>query len=144
MPKHAAGWRFHLSLLALFITTILLAGCASQRLEPVSGKVTVDGKPLEKGAVVYTPEESNPFKEEVRGDITNGDYTLFTQGRPGAPAGPYKVTVSGAQVPSNPKDPYSVPVNLVNVKYTDLAKTDIRIEVTASPAAGAYDLKLTK
>src|SRR5436190_1365195 len=73
---------FHL---LLFAVAILLAGCGggSGDLKSVSGKVTVDGRPLTKGAVRFVPDTSkgSTAKFEPVGEIgSDGSYTLSTQG----------------------------------------------------------------
>jgi len=124
---------------------------------PVSGKVTLDGKPLTTGSVTYHPDEAKGNKLEFSPNGTigeDGSYTLSTSTRTGlatgAPPGWYKVTVStmapmggmGGQPGGKPAAmPKPIPIN---PKYTDPAHTDLSVEVVESPAAGAYDLKLTR
>jgi hypothetical protein len=125
-----------------------LAGCgdSSSNLLPVSGKVTVDGQPLTTGSVSFRPEKGSASSQEPGGDIDEeGEYHVFTAGKEGAPPGRYRVLV----VAVDPNDlkkkfPYGKRTSFVNPKYSDPKKTDLVIEVSPSPAAGAYDLKLTK
>jgi hypothetical protein len=60
---------------------------------PVSGTVTYNGSPLEKGAISFVTEDvSKNFG--ATGTITNGSYTLSMGGDgDGAQAGKYKVTI---------------------------------------------------
>jgi len=133
------GW------LGLACLVLTLIGCNGSNEVPVEGSVTVEGSPAEKGGVTYHPDSSrgNTLGTEPAGVIHNGKYALETQGKAGAPPGWYKVTVS-IQVPSKPKDPYSLPRSLVNEKYTRPDRTDLSVEVKPGASAGAYDLKLTR
>jgi hypothetical protein len=125
-----------------------LAGCggSTSKLVPVVGKVTVDGKPLTTGSVSFRPEKGSANSEQPGGEIDEeGTYRLFTAGKEGAPPGRYRVLV----VAVDPNDlkkkfPYGKRTSYVNQKYTDPKTTDVTVEVTPSPAPGAYDLKLTK
>jgi hypothetical protein len=137
-----------------YLCIILLGGCmgtllgcgdSSSKLVPVSGKVTVDGQPLTTGSVSFRPEKG-VSAQEPGGEIDeDGTYTLYTDGKQGAPPGRYRVLV----VAVDPNDlkkkfPYGKRTSFVNPKYSDLKKTDLVVEVKQSAAPGAYDLKLSK
>jgi len=64
---------------------------------PVSGTVTYNGNPLEKGEISFVPEDlKNNFG--ASGQITNGSYTLSTGGNAdGAQIGKYKVTITAKE-----------------------------------------------
>ena len=63
---------------------------------PVSGKVTYNGNPLEKGDISFVPDD--PKGVGATGLIENGAYTLATGGNnDGARAGKYKVTVTSKE-----------------------------------------------
>ena len=63
---------------------------------PVSGTVTYNGKPLEKGKISFVPED--PKNVGASGAIENGSYTLSTGGQDdGARAGKYKVTITAKE-----------------------------------------------
>lgn len=64
------------------------------------------------------------------GLISSGTYSL------NAAAGKYKVTVT-------PPKGFATQ-RMYNSSYTNQKKTPLAIEVVASPAAGAYDLKLKR
>jgi len=125
---------------------VLLAptGCESGGLHKVSGKVTVDGAPLNTGSVRFVPdkEKGNNTKTEPAGQIgSDGTYTLTTDGKIGAPPGWYKVSISASEIPDSSK-PYSGK-SLIASKYNDPATSGISIEVVSSPKSGAYDLQAT-
>jgi len=83
-----------LSLLSLPI----LAGCGpkTQSLAVVTGKVTLNGRPLKGATVVFTPDRAKggrgPQSFDVTGD--DGSFTLRTMDAPGAVVGWHLITVS--------------------------------------------------
>jgi hypothetical protein len=63
---------------------------------PVSGSVTYNGQPLEKGKISFIPDD--PKNIGASGTIEKGSYTLSTGGQnDGARAGKYKVTISAKE-----------------------------------------------
>jgi hypothetical protein len=125
-----------------------LTGCDSTglgRIVPVKGKVTQDGQPLTTGSLVFKPDaaKGNSSKFEPSSAIgSDGSYSLFTKEKEGAPLGWYKVGVIAEQ--ENPNDPYAARKSLVPPRYNDAESSGLGVEVVASPAADAYDLKLAK
>jgi hypothetical protein len=64
---------------------------------PVSGTVTYNGTPLEKGEISFVTEDLTK-NFGATGIITNGSYTLSTGGNDdGAQAGKYKVTIKAKE-----------------------------------------------
>jgi hypothetical protein len=131
---------------ALLVLPLLGCGAGSrEKLHPVSGRITINGKPLTLGSVAFRPmkEKGNTSSLDPGGEIEeDGTYIVFTQNGEGAPAGWWKVIVS-ARDPIDPKDPYKATRSYVPAKYELLEKTDLAIEVQESPPPGAYDLQLT-
>jgi hypothetical protein len=124
---------------------LTVAGCGGLKLVPVSGKVTLDNKPVHGGGVSFIPDASkgNTARVSCVGRINaQGRYELTTtavkgsDSGKGAPLGWYKVTLL-TTLPGAPEIK-------VHSKYLDPDKTPLSIEVVADPAPGAYDLKLTK
>ena len=134
--------------------TVLLwaaGGCGDrgEKFFRVAGSVKLDGKPLTVGAVSLRPDSSrgNGSKHIPTGAIDRqGNYELVTIGKNGAPPGWYKVLVfaDANTLPTGVAAHPLPPKWLMNVKYTDPATTDLAVEVSESPTAGAYDLNLTK
>jgi hypothetical protein len=126
----------------------LLTGCGKEgpalgQLAPVSGKVTVDGKPVTAGQVSLVPIDASTQTggSASAGSIdATGGYVINTAGKNGAPIGRYKVTVTPSMVPTGDN---KMPTMPFNSKFTDPAKTTLIINVEANPPSGAYDLKLT-
>jgi hypothetical protein len=136
-------------LLVLCLCCAGLPGCGprGETLLPVSGKVRFGGKPLAAGTVVFHADRAagNGTPHEPRGEISpEGVYHLTTAGRPGAPAGRYKVTVLAVKEAANPTDPYAEPKWLVPPRYVRPEDTPLSVEVSDQPAPGAYDLALSR
>lgn len=161
MSKFLRPFRFAIFAL-LVVGPLGLLGCggggSSDKLVPVSGKVMSDADPLTTGTVTFYPDESkgNKTKLTPSGMIDKtGNYKLSTSDGTGAPLGWYKVAVSpmgmgGMQAaPSggattDPNASLAPSGGAVNKKYLVPESSGLRVEVVASPAAGAYDLKVTK
>lgn len=121
------------------------AGCwrsSSPGVVHVSGRVTIEGKPLERGAVRFTPD--GPGRPAV-GVIEAGRFTMsLTQASPGVVKGKYRVSiVSREPVPtdwqSRPTPP--APKSLIPERYEDTALSGLAIEVTAPVRDLTFDLK---
>lgn len=138
-----------IQLLAAGICLVVLAGsgCAedSDGFFPVGGKVSAGGQPIKTGTVTFRPDASkgNETRHHPTGDIdSQGNYLLYTIGKPGAPPGWYRVMVFAD---GNPAPAPGVPPRwLHHVKYTTEGSTDVRMEVVENPAADAYDLRLSR
>jgi len=129
-----------------FVCCLVLPGCdgGSGSLNKVSGKVTVDGSPLTRGSVRFVPDttKGNKSSAEPVGEIKpDGSYELTTNGKSGAPAGWYKVTVNATEQVDSSK-PFSGK-SLVPRKYNVPESTQLSVEVKASSKDGDYDLKVT-
>jgi hypothetical protein len=131
------------------VIACLVAGCGDgvgKRL-PVEGRVLVDGQPLRgaSGTVVFVPDRAkgNQCPVSPTGTIdAEGNYKVSTKGQPGAPAGFYVVTVSA--LPPGTGDREVVKQALHHPRFAAEKTTTLRVEVTASPSADAYDLKVTR
>ncbi len=138
--------RYVVSVCIVGLLVFSLAACEADpigRTVPVKGKVTVNGQPLKRGSVIFWPDESKGNKSEFKpnGQIgEDGSYVLNTRGKPGAPVGAYKVTVS-AQTEVDSTKPETAK-SLVPAIYSTKEKTKLLKEVTDNAAAGAYDLDL--
>lgn len=118
-------------------------GCGGEfKKVPVSGTVTLDGQPFDGGVLHFYPDpaKGNNYRVDALSPVRGGKFNLLTtavrdtDSGPGAPLGWYKVyldtTVPGAPAKIHPR-------------FTDPQKTPVEVEVTGSPAAGAYDIKFT-
>ncbi len=89
---------------AVFAGLLALAGCSDNTSGEVSGRVIVDGTPVEEGAVNFWPVDSK--SQPSGGVIKDGTYSFK------APVGAVKVTLSKVKVtgtkklyPGEPKSP---------------------------------------
>jgi len=128
----------------------VLSGCgleAGEQLVPVTGQVTLNGKPLTNGTVAFRPDSAkgNASLHHPTGAIDGqGHYSLAVVRKPGAPLGWYKVLVfADANVPAGTAAHPVMPRWLVPVKYTSEKTTPLAIEVVAAAPEGHYDLKLS-
>jgi hypothetical protein len=87
----------HAALLGLAVA--LCAGCGSGGVGVISGKVTVEGKPLKKGSIHFLSEVGN--RDAFTASISDGTYRI-----PDVPAGPAKVYIS---TPPEQPDPETGP-----------------------------------
>jgi hypothetical protein len=136
---------------------VLTPGCGDDSgvgpTSPVAGKVTLEGAPVtaKNTVIVFKPDasrgNSSPWTPTGTVDA-DGNYTLKTKGKNGAPPGWYKVVVTARDEtpPAHPKSPQHRPVvkSLLPARYGQERTSDLFIEVVANPAPGAYDLKLRK
>jgi hypothetical protein len=130
------------------LVTLLLAGCNGVGTRhPVEGQVLIDGKPMRgiTGSVRFVPDgaKGNAGQFTATGEIdTEGRYKLVTRGKPGAPAGWYRVVVTA--LPPGAGDREVVRRPAVHGRYGAEASTPLSVEVVPRPEAGAYDLKVTR
>jgi hypothetical protein len=122
-------------------------------LFPVAGRITVDGQPLcaEQATVVFKPDKGrgNLTDHEPVGRVDpNGNFTLATAGKQGAPPGWYKVVVAAFEAPRNDRRLPGKPARgyrlLANRRYGDAETSGLKVEVVPNPVSGIYDLKLSK
>ena len=109
--------------LAGLVSLFALTGCGgASGFTPVSGKVTLDGAPLEGATVSFQPKLQP--KETVEGSYGKTDATgAFTLKRvsdnaPGAAAGEHIVSISKS-TDIDPNDEATPPVEHVPAKYRD-------------------------
>jgi hypothetical protein len=127
--------------IVLALAFLVLAGGCGSGLAPVSGTVTLDGKPLTKGNVCFIPAASGP---SAYGTISSdGTYQLQTGVATGLAPGEYRVTVaSAAEIPApTPQNPEPVPVSLLPPKYASAETSGLKFTVTSS--GGKFDIPLT-
>jgi hypothetical protein len=139
------------------LVAVLVCGCGDDsgvgQTFPVRGRITVGSEPLTASTtvVLFKPDaakgNTSPFEPTGTVDA-EGNYTLHTNGKKGAPAGWYKVVVTAAEAPSfrgkGPRTQMPGAKSLVAAKYGQAKTTDLAVEVIENPAPGAYDLKLTR
>jgi hypothetical protein len=148
--------RGRLAMVCACMLAATVVGCGDDsgvgKTYPVKGQVTLNGKPVtaENSTVLFKPDpdKGNRSPFEPAGTLDDeGNYTLVTKGKSGAPPGWYKVIVTAfegrAEHPKTKQAMRPVARSLVPAKYGSAKTTPLSIEVVESPAPGAYDLKLT-
>jgi hypothetical protein len=121
--------------LPLGLALLLAFGCGQGiRLAPVSGRVTMDGKPLADANIVFDPKNVEPGKDILltfsgKAD-DDGHYKLFDKdGHEGAAEGVYTVSISQREDFAKMATPHR-PRELVPAKYN----RNTTLEFTVPPA----------
>jgi hypothetical protein len=120
---------------------LAIAGCSRSGFEStVSGNVTLDGKPLGLGLVVFSREGGgNPSNGTIQRD---GRYSLRTSNSAGLTPGKYHISVSALDTPNPPpgvRD--TTPAKqLVPEKYTNIETSGLEFEV--KPGSNTIDIPL--
>jgi len=96
-----------LSLWAAIPVVVAVVGCGDSgglpRRYPVSGTVTYNGKPLERGNINFAPDDAKG--RAAGGTISNGRYSLTTQDPDdGALPGKYRVSVVAKETDTSKVD----------------------------------------
>jgi hypothetical protein len=108
-----------------------LAGCGPRQY-PVRGTIALDdGTPLTKGLVIFERIEGGP-PLTARGNVkADGKFELSTSNPgDGVPLGRYKMVINPLDASDAPDEAKTLPFN---VKYVNLATTDLQFEVKAQP-----------
>ena len=121
-------------LIVLSCVVLPLLGCGGNKVVPVSGKVTLNGKPLANATVTFQPatkdkREAGPASAGLTND--QGEYTLKLAGKntSGAVVGEHKVSISALQgpAPSSADDNPKPRVDLVPERYN--TQTELKFQV---------------
>lgn len=75
----------------LLATPIFIAGCSGPDIGQVSGSVTVNGKPLTTGSILFSNKEAGISINANLGD--DGTFVIKTHKAEGLPPGEYQVAV---------------------------------------------------
>lgn len=132
--------------------------CSGVKMAPVSGTVSVAGKPVESGMIMFTPENG----PTATGEIVKGQYSLTTTTKnDGAVLGTHKIVIQAVTV--GPMIAVDVPKSLdeeaemdrkrkgkamipgdakfvVPERYSNLKTTDLSRDV--APGANTFDFDL--
>ena len=130
--------------LPLLFVEFVGCGPSGPKTYPVTGKVTIDGKPLANCRIDFLPVDS--ANQAASGQIgADGTYTLYTgtTGAPGAMPGKYKVVLTpeagddasymGGEESENDvgAEPTIAESGVVPKEYMDASTTPKEVEVTA-------------
>ena len=149
---------------AVAVVLLSFVGCGDNgpALVPVSGKVTLDGKPLALKNVRFVPEPGTPGQGAGANTDAEGRYTLLsvrpgaTRDTPGTPPGAYKVVVAEPMFPIETKmpeqtgdapapaiglpDPRKRAKPVIPAAYTSPEATPLKVTVPSN--GGVIDLEL--
>jgi len=137
----SAGWA------CLIIPALLALGCGQTgKLAPVSGVVTLDGKPLANALVSFQPVASQGTTTAGFGSYgttdATGKYALRTSDAdaPGAVVGSHRVEIN-LKVESDDRDPRTrPPAKTLPAKYNRNTELQFKVEPGGTSAAN-FDLK---
>lgn len=145
----------------LWLAPLWLAGCQPQPdpsaadrpvLEPVTGVVTLDGKPL-AGAVVTFLNQDEHGTLTVGETDENGAYRLKYLGAEGTTAGPYRVAVSylmsadgeviglARRSTNSPTAEVNSATELLPPRYSDLGRSTMKAEVPLGGGSFSFELE---
>jgi hypothetical protein len=109
---------------------LIWSGCDGNSRARVQGTITLDGQPIELGAISFIPVDGQ--SPTTGGPITNGQYSVAN-----VPVGEMKVAISGSKVvgkkklyqdrPDSPEMP--ITENPVPAQFSDLQNTTLRLDV---------------
>lgn len=139
--------RFGFRLVALSLTIGLLSGCGDGRpsLVPVSGKVTINGAPVEGALIGFEPDGIDGYSRPSAATTdSSGNFVVGTYDKAdGMPAGKYKVTVVKKEVMGKLPENINSEDMAANVqplryqwtvprKYSTSADSGLTVEVTSA------------
>lgn len=121
----AAAWAAVLGLLA--------AGGCGQSTATVSGRVTLDGKPVGPGAVIFIPAENGPPRQSAMGQFgPDGRYELTTfEAGDGALVGEYRVLVQASGQSYGQESADAQAASPIPLLYSDPQQSGLRATVQA-------------
>jgi hypothetical protein len=129
---------------ALSIAALLtfVVGCHQGSMESdVSGTVTLDGKNIGPGTIVFAP--ATPGSKPATGSVeSDGSYSLKTSRAAGLAPGDYKVAVSIRQMPQNVQRGDRPPLGklLIPEKYEDQNTSGLQYPV--APGSNTINVEL--
>jgi hypothetical protein len=119
----------------------LASGCdRSSQESQVSGQVSLDGKQIGPGIIVFAPVDSGtPATGPIDHD---GNYSMSSSHEVGLRSGKYKVGISIREVPANAKRGELLPPGklLIPQKYEDSATSGLEYDV--APGSNTIDIDL--
>ena len=124
------------------VSMVLQIGCRGSSMESeVSGTVTLDGKKLGPGTIVFAPvaDGGKPATGSIESD---GSYSMKTSRASGLAAGAYQVAVSIREMPQNVKRGDQPPLGklLIPEKYEDYRSSGLKYDVT--PGSNTINVEL--
>jgi hypothetical protein len=131
-------WMGIVRLLLCVVLVVGVAACAADKQAEVKGLVTFNGKPLERGAITFTPADGQA--PVTGGSIDQGRYATRVY------LGTMKVAISGAKIVGQKKlydDPKSpvrpVTAELLPPQYNE--ETELQFDVVPGSNEKNFDLR---
>ena len=119
-----------------------ILGCGDgANYAPVTGKVTLDGKPLAAAYLVFEPESGTPEQASTGKTDSSGRYTLAVVGtqQPGALVGRHRVRLTTVAPDAMQDELSTLPNDRIPARYQ---RNPLTVEVSADGANEAdFDLK---
>ncbi len=117
-------------------------------LEPVTGTITIDGKPAEGVAVTFFPAPKNQGNPGSGTTDANGQYVLlYRNGQSGIPVGDYVVMCSrlrqpdGSPIPPDKTAADVMAVDKIPERYRVMENPAMTVAVTKGGKTFDFDLK---
>jgi hypothetical protein len=132
---------------ATFVLAVAVIGCGEGRdnlpREPISGKVTVDGQPLDEGTISFVSADGKG--PPAGGKIENGEYSIPR--RDGPVPGDHRVYIFSPKPTGQKVKDNSEPNVLRDVRAETLpsrynAKTELKADIKAG-GSNTFDFQLT-
>lgn len=122
--------------LVCLLAVALLSGCGDGRPRrvPVSGRVTIDGKPIPCGTIRFIPKDARPAMGQIGQD---GRYSMSTfEKGDGVVVGPCTVTVNATELLSGQAIRWHAPKY-----YAEPGRSGLSAEITEPIDSLDFDLK---
>lgn len=128
----------------VWVVLLLVPGCSQSPFDAdVSGRITLDGAPVEPGVVIFSPVDKG--KNSSRGKIDSGGYYfLVTRHERGIDPGRYRVSVRVFEKGDPPGPGERAPANLpplVPERYLQPSTSGLEFDVLAG--SNTLDIELT-
>lgn len=116
-----------LNVVAVVAAVLVIAGCeAGSSLSPVTGTITLDGKPYASAQVRFVPESGRP---SIGITDESGKYSLtFIRDEKGASPGNYKVDITTVHVSTSDTDGGKEPPEKIPAKFNTLTELKAAVE----------------
>ena len=121
--------------IAWLLPAVCLTGCGERLESSVTGVVTYQGAPLEKGNVAFYPVSGAPALATIGKD---GTYRLRTASKSGLAAGEYRAIVTSFEV--IPGDPPMPGESLIPRRYSRPDTSNLQFSV--QPGANTIEIEL--
>ena len=138
-----------ITLLLVIGTTFVGCGKGGPSLVPVTGSVTVDGKPANGATVIFHPTDKEMKLIPAATTDEAGKFKLATSAREGAPVGSYDITVIWPDPSVQPTPAQKLQglgdsgPDLLAGKYAKKGATGLKADITSS-TKDLPPLQLTK